>query len=153
MVSQLAPETEADILDLVTPGTVKVGRVVGWSVGRMPLVDFDGNAVGPLVARHLSSIGTRRKLDGASVLLVFENGDPTLPIVVGIIASGIAGACRTRHIKAHEIRLDAYERVVIRCGESCIEMTRDGKVTVRGVDVTSRASRTNRIKGSSVAIN
>ncbi len=146
-------QRELEILGLESPGAVKVGRVVGWSERHMLLVDFDGNELGPMEARQLSGAGIRGKLDGAQVLLVFENGDPTRPIVIGLVRSNVRSSRTVRRISAHEIQFDAYERVVIRCGRSSIELTRDGRVNMQGTDVTSRASRTNRIKGSSVAIN
>jgi len=41
----------------------------------------------------------------------------------------------------------------LRCGDSQITLTKDGKVVIKGVDVTTRASRTCRVKGSTVNIN
>lgn len=52
-----------------------------------------------------------------------------------------------------EIILDASERVEFRCGKSSLLMNKEGKVVLKGSDIVSRASRNNKIKGSSVRIN
>jgi hypothetical protein len=49
--------------------------------------------------------------------------------------------------------IEAGESLTIKCGESSVDLRKDGKVMIRGSDVLSRAKRTNRIKGGSVAIN
>jgi hypothetical protein len=52
-----------------------------------------------------------------------------------------------------KVVIEAGERLTLKCGDSSIDLRRDGKLVVRGNDVLSRATRTNRIKGGSVAIN
>ncbi|MCC6419417.1 MAG: hypothetical protein IT429_14370, partial [Gemmataceae bacterium] len=70
------------------PG-VRVGRVVRVTPEGKALVDFPGNAQGPVEARSLlgavapGSAGAA--LDNRPVLLVFEEGDPALPIILGIV--------------------------------------------------------------------
>jgi hypothetical protein len=49
--------------------------------------------------------------------------------------------------------LCATESVALRCGDASIELRKDGKLLIKGQDVLTRAKRTNRIKGGSVAIN
>jgi hypothetical protein len=64
---------------------IKVGRLAPDSKPGALVVDFDGNTEGPLPARSLvvldktaisQAVGARR-----SVVLLFENQDPRLPIV------------------------------------------------------------------------
>jgi hypothetical protein len=52
-----------------------------------------------------------------------------------------------------EVTIKAKCGLKLTCGESSIEMRRDGKLRIQGVDLVSRAKRTNRIKGGSVQIN
>ena len=52
-----------------------------------------------------------------------------------------------------EITIEAGEELVLRCGEASIQLTRDGKIIIRGEHILSRAKGTQRIKGGSVAIN
>jgi hypothetical protein len=49
--------------------------------------------------------------------------------------------------------LKADQQIVLSCGDSTITLRHDGKVLITGVDVVSRAARTQRIKGGSVQIN
>src|SRR5215467_13924200 len=70
---------------------MKVGRLVAGSVPGRLMVEFDGNAHGPLAARTVMALD-QRALDEAiavrrTAVLLFENGDPRLPIVVGLVAA------------------------------------------------------------------
>ena len=47
----------------------------------------------------------------------------------------------------------ASESISLKCGESSLEMRKDGKVLLKGKDVVSRARRVQRIKGGTVSIN
>jgi hypothetical protein len=49
--------------------------------------------------------------------------------------------------------IEAGEHLTLKCGQSSVDLRKDGKLMVRGNDVLTRAKRTNRIKGGSVAIN
>ena len=51
------------------------------------------------------------------------------------------------------IAIEASESLTLKCGESSVQLRKDGKVMVLGKDVLTRAKRTARIKGGSVAIN
>ncbi|WP_257792523.1 hypothetical protein [Myxococcus xanthus] len=42
---------------------------------------------------------------------------------------------------------------MLRCGEATITLRRNGKVVIRGVQVETHATGTNRIKGASVKVN
>jgi hypothetical protein len=52
-----------------------------------------------------------------------------------------------------QLTIEAGERLTLKCGQSTVELRGDGKLAVRGTDVLTRAKRTNRIKGGTVAIN
>ncbi len=68
------------------------GARMGWLVGAdsagLPLVDFEGNAAGPLAARKTVPLQPELLRSAAAspqrVVLMFENGDPRLPLVVGV---------------------------------------------------------------------
>jgi hypothetical protein len=99
--------------------------------------------------------------DGSShvdnnVLLLFENGEPDKPIIVGLIKP----PTRTEPPKPVEVQLDdeklvfaAGREIVLRCGKASIALTRAGKILIRGAYLLNRSSGVNRIKGSSVQIN
>ena len=52
-----------------------------------------------------------------------------------------------------ELVIEAGRQLTIRCGEGSLTIRRDGRVLLKGVDVVSRATRANRIKGAQVVIN
>ena len=56
-------------------------------------------------------------------------------------------------VERRRIVLSAQTEVVLQCGDGSITLAADGKVTIRGVDVVSSATRTQRIRGGAVRIN
>ena len=61
---------------------------------------------------------------------------------------------------APEVEADGERRVIeagreltLRCGKASITMTADGRVTIRGTQVLSRAEGPNRVQGASVQLN
>jgi hypothetical protein len=73
------------------------------------------------------------------------------------IVLGRVGAYTSQAIAASQAvdhwQVEANESILLKCGESALELRKDGKVLISGNDVVSRAKRTQRIKGGSVAIN
>jgi len=51
------------------------------------------------------------------------------------------------------VNLSATQRIELRCGKSSLTLNRDGSILLRGVDLISRASGVNKIKGAAVKIN
>lgn len=49
--------------------------------------------------------------------------------------------------------IEAGEMLSFKCGESSVDLRKDGKLMILGNDVLTRAKRTQRIKGGTVAIN
>ena len=96
---------------------------------------------------------------GRSVLLVFENADPSRPIVVGTMLGDQRFSLQPKpgsvEIDADGERLTvtAKEQLVLRCGGASITLTREGEVLVSGTRISTHASGVNRIKGGSVQIN
>jgi hypothetical protein len=117
----------------------------------------------------------------APVVLVFENGDPALPLILSVSVGNLETAARPPHIVAvsepvtpeqpstpregfhegeTELRIDGRrlvlegtELVELRCGDASIELRADGTVKVRGRDIASLARRRQRITGGTVKIN
>ena len=97
---------------------------------------------------------------GSTVALVFEQGDPRRPIVVGVLQETrtiTVGSERNQHVSAQidDVRLvlSAEREIVLRCGDASITLTRAGKVLIRGTYIVSRSSGYNKIKGAAVDIN
>jgi len=88
--------------------------------------------------------------------------DPVLVLMPALreergVVLGRVGAYTQQAIAATQsvdhFQVVAKETISLKCGESAIEMRKDGKVLIKGKDVVSYAKRTQRIKGGSVAIN
>jgi hypothetical protein len=56
-------------------------------------------------------------------------------------------------LESRDIVVEAGDTLTLKCGEASIQITRDGKIVIRGEHILSRAKGTQRIKGGSVAIN
>jgi len=132
------------------------GRLVGLSESGAPLVHFskmpDGSAIPatsvlPLTLQDI----------GRETILLFEQGDPLKPILMGLVQQPVASPGDATPV---EVRLDGEQlvltgkqEIVLRCGKASITLTRAGKVLIRGAYLLSRSSGANRIKGGSVQIN
>jgi hypothetical protein len=98
---------------------------------------------------------------GADVVVLFEQGNPRQPIVIGVVqGSGprLAGASEAAPLVSVDvdddrIELKAERQIVLRCGEASITLTRAGKVIIKGTYVLSRSSGYNKIKGAAIDIN
>lgn len=143
--------------------------VVGTLVaGRGLRVDFPGNTRGPLAARTTLALDdaalARAARDHAQVLLLFENGDPALPILVGLLRSETPMLDAllekpSRRIPAEarvdgkRIVLEGQEEVELRCGRAVIRLRRSGEIELEGTRLKSEAKGTHRIRGGKVLIN
>jgi hypothetical protein len=166
------------VVQLKLPPARKIrGHRSGFIVGfgeRGPLVDFPGNAHGPLAARTTVpldgiALGSGRGAVAAAphaVLLVFEHERSDEPIVVGLLEPLGSGSTSTRQapgdspppkieakIDGRRVVLEAEDELELRCGEATITLRRNGRVVIRGAYVETRSRGVNRIKGGSVQIN
>ena len=130
-------------------GAALIGEVSRILSDGTLLVDFPANALGPLEARTI----VEDLYTGAPVLLAFEQGDPTRPIVLGLVKNRIRTAGSELRLAAGRVLIEAHEAISIQCGEARIEASKDGKLKLGGKDVVSRASRTNKVQGSTVKLN
>lgn len=142
--------------------TPRTGRLVGHNDQGRLLVDFTGNPFGPLRARTTLVLAPaeleRAVAEQRAVLLLFEEGDPGRPIVVGLLHDEVPAAeapAPKLEVEAdgRRVELEAADELVLRCGQASIVLRRNGRVVIRGTYVETRAKGVNRIKGGSVLIN
>jgi len=133
------------------------GVLGGISPQGEPLVDFCGNSAGhSLVA--VTTVPVQPEDVGKEAILLFEDGDPTRPLLVGLVlspASTQAQPASTFDVKldGRTLTLSAEHEISIRCGESSITLTRAGKVLIKGAYLLSKSTGPNRIRGGSVHLN
>lgn len=153
--------------ELVRDRSAVAARVEGIVIGTLLEVDPVGRPTialpghpARLPVRARSVVTLARVHEGCQVAVLFEEGDASRPIVLGVIRGAldaVAGAVRSEptdvRVDGERLVLEAEHEIVLRCGKASITLTRDGKVKIRGADVVSRSSGGNRIKGASVRIN
>ena|ERR1700754_3290589 len=142
----------------VGAGAVELATLHGFDLDERAIVSGIAALPGELVVAR-STVPLRREALGFPVVIVFEHGDPRLPIVLGVI--GLSAATPPRAAQPVVAQVDDAERLVLRaereivleCGDASITLTRAGKVLIRGHYILSRASGYNRIKGAAIDIN
>ena len=145
--------------------SIPEGATLGWIVR----VDEDGiwvdtpdNAGGPCLCLCVVPL-SRADLDAAVadrreavLLFVVATGQPVLlglrqplpELEAKLPADGLAAS-----VDGRRVHLEGQDEVVLRCGKASITMRRNGRIVIRGVQVESRATGRNRIKGGAVLIN
>lgn len=117
----------------------------------------DEGMVGLLKARSVVDLHGARI--GSAVVLMFEQGDPTRPIVMGVLRQEGAWPMAVRpeqvdvSVDGERMVISAKEQLVLRCGKARITLTQAGKVLIEGSYVLSKSTGVNRIKGGSVQLN
>ncbi len=91
-----------------------------------------------------------RYRSGDHVLVFLNHPDDLNGCILGRVGINRDSAEETEKKKTI---LSVEGELEIRCGKASITLREDGKVLIEGVDVVSRASESQRIKGSSVRIN
>jgi len=152
--------------DIVTLGQFcHVGTLVRLDENGYAFVDFPGNPSGPIEARLALSVEPLSTPGpGSLVLLAFERGDPSLPLIVGLVREHfpkpfareieLDPSWRSElKVDGRQVRLTATDRIVLQCGEGSITLTADGAIEVKGTRIVSRSSGIHKIRGTTVRIN
>jgi hypothetical protein len=144
------------IEDRTADGQIVDGVVIGLVLGfqdAAPLVVFPGNPSElAIVARSLVRLSAEDV--GREVALLFEDGARDRPLIMGRLVEPVRDdAVPVVVADGQMLRLVAKERIELRVGKSSLIMEADGRITIRGTDLVSHASRSNRIRGGSVNLN
>ena len=136
---------------------VVVGRLAKVDSTGAPHVDFPGNPHGNTVAAR-SMVVVENADAGREVALMFEQADPSRPLLMGVIQQPIIEQPTPAlpvlaEADGERVVITAGREIVLKCGKASLTLTRSGKVLLRGAYVSSRSSGVNRIKGGSVQIN
>lgn len=149
--------------------TPRVGWAAGESASGALLVDFEGNRRGPLPVRTTVALTPeairRASVERQGALLLFENGDPALPVLVGLLQStspapltealldSLGPGPREARVDGRQVNIEAREEVTLKCGKASLTLRRNGDVILRGVNIRTEAEQVQRIKGGKVQIN
>jgi hypothetical protein len=137
---------------------VRVGQLVGFKEGDIPLIVYPGQPGTAAIAAR-TTVDIHGEHIGKDVVLQFESGDPHRPIVLGVIRQPSPWPTGERpeqvEVDADGERLvvTAKEQIVLRCGKASITLTKAGKILLSGEYILSRSVGVNRIQGGSVHLN
>lgn len=156
----------------IAAGEIIIGNLVSIDDSGQALVDFHQNpTTAPLQA--VSTTAVNQQQVSRQVALLFNQGDLTQPIIMGLIHSPLqamlenfgeqmetekvelAGDLNIDDVKAegNKVTFEAQEEMVFKCGEASITLTKAGKILIRGKYLLNRSSGVNRIMGGSVQVN
>lgn len=165
---QIAPVTLSASLEQT--GCARVGWITGVSSEGEPVVDYPGNLAGPLPA-VLAVAATRRDLAAAAerrqaIVVLFDAGDPGRPILLAFafpsppaeeqpaaVEVAVSKLPEVAEVDGRRVRIEGKEEIILHCGEASITLDRQGRITIRGVQVVSQASGVNQVQGGSVRLN
>ncbi len=152
-------------LTTIAPGEIIIGEVVGINAQGQALVDYADTPLDqPLPA--ISTLGITQHHIGRQVALLFANGNPKAPVIMGIIHSPLQDVIAAYEelpvaptpdpeltVNGERLVIEGKEEIVLKCGEASITLTRAGKILIRGKYVLSRSDGVNRMMGGSVQVN
>lgn len=138
---------------------VRIGVLVGFvDNGSTPLVGYPGQP-GSAALPARATLDLHGAHIGREVVLMFEDGEPRRPVVMGCLTQKEAWPQAERPAQVEvdtdgeRLVVSAKKELVLRCGKASITLTKAGKVLIQGAYVSSRSSGVNRIKGGSVQLN
>ena len=149
-------------LAVVPDGDLIIGQFVGLDEQQRALITSPCHPH-PVVAQAIVSINDDPLLLSGNNVILFMGGE--IPIIMGFIAdtltpeypssSGLLGDVLTSslHVDGKKVNLQAQNEIVLQCGKSSLSLSRNGKVTIKGTNITTRSSGANKIKGANVQVN
>jgi len=89
---------------------------------------------------------------GDTVLVVIESEDRSAGIALGRVRHRISSRLETAPTP-ERIEVTGISEVVLRAGKATIILRSDGRILIRGTEIASSASGTNRIRGGAIKLN
>jgi hypothetical protein len=141
-----------------------VGTIVAFERGEVR-VSFEGStAIARALAQFDDAALERAARERAEAVLLFEEGDPERPLLVGqlrsrtplvdaILAGPLPAAPAVARVDGKRVAIEGKEEVVLQCGKASLTLRRDGKVVLRGVNLVTQADRVHKIRGGKVQVN
>lgn len=177
--SEVAEDNEIQhSVEVIAPGEIIIGTLTGFDNEGNGLVDYSKKKSDkPIVA--ISTVALTQSQTGRQVALLFAEGNPNKPVIMGLIHSPLHELIEnfeiavdetdttssdkdgnTEPLKMDDVRVDGKkitlegkEEVVLKCGAASITLTRAGKILIKGKYLLNRSTGVNRIMGGSVQVN
>jgi hypothetical protein len=126
-------------------GNCRLARFVEMSSLGRPLISLDDDPADRTEALVLGHIPVPAAGDR---VLVASCGESL--VILGAVLENFAASA----VKATKQQtVSATDELSLQCGKSSITLRKNGRILIKGVDIVSRATRHQRIKGSTVDIN
>ncbi len=114
-----------------------------------PLLSYEING-SVLIQQAIAVIGCSQDFTlGSLVCAAFDQNRSDRPIVLGGFACDVSKSLGAKEGAV----ISDDKQITLQCGKASIRLSADGTVAIRGTNVASRASQTNRIRGGNVQIN
>ncbi|PKG37370.1 DUF6484 domain-containing protein [Psychromonas sp. Urea-02u-13] len=176
-MNKQATEIEASAENLASEYSIAAGEII---IGTLVTIDNNGQAMVDFAQnpkacaiQAISTTSVTHQQVSRQVALLFNQGDLTQPIIMGLIHSPLqamlenfaeqmetekvelAGDLNIDDVKVegNKVTFEAQEEMVFKCGEASITLTKAGKILIRGKYLLNRSSGVNRIMGGSVQVN
>ncbi len=155
-------------------GRVYIGTIKAIDSEGAAVVDFDQNREEQAI-KAMSTVAISPQHISRKVALLFNNGDYSQPIIMGLIQTTLdtvidnhqhnvaaqqntgSTALSAPHaeltVNGRKIIIEGKDEVVLKCGDASISLNKQGKITIRGKQILNRATEVNRIMGGSVELN
>lgn len=162
------------MLKEVAPGEIIIGVFLAINEQGKALVSFQENISSEPVSA-ISTVALSQQQVGRQVALLFAEGNPQKPVIMGLIHNPLDAMLESFDLVADEqgtsedsktttpvddvnldgkrVVLEGKEEVVLKCGDASITLTKAGKILIRGKYLLSRSTGVNRIFGGSVQVN
>ena len=170
-----------NVKPIISPGEIVIGTISSIDTLGQPRVNFSLNPKSEPI-NAISTLALTHQQVSRQVALLFNQGDLSQPIVIGLIHSPLQAmldnfqqeqesAVEDKSLKEDNIEMaanldtdnvcvdgkrltfEATDQMVFKCGQSSITLTKEGKVLIRGKYLLNRSSGVNRIMGGSVQVN
>lgn len=168
--------SDKQVTDIV-PGQIIVATLVALSAEGRPLISQTNDSSTPLEA--LTTVPINKQMIGRQVAILFNNGDPDSPVIMGLIQNPLLDILEQQadmdinaesnseseldmgrnksqnefYVDGKKVVIEAEDEIVLKCGDASITLTKSGKILIRGKYVLNRSSGVHRIMGGSVQIN
>ena len=154
LINEMLAASEKEVASKESVSGVVIGQVVGQTELGLPLVVVPG--ADESQAAQAACVVTCNDV-GRQCALMFQNGDVSMPIVMGLLQMPVIALGASTGFDVDEatgsIDIFSEREINLHCGDAHFRMTAEGLIEMRGNKVVSHSTGLNRVRGASVKLN